>query len=216
MSTTFQQLALAQQQQQQQPSPAMHTLPRPSSTSAPAQSSSLNSSSSAGPGAPYSASPTPSYSLPSTGGTGGANIMPTSTAPCPPAALNSKFLPYAIPVGGGGCPHPAAVPINGSSHGNSYLQPSFYPAMPAPSSAPRSTSTSNGSLGGGQHPTPRLWQQQPQQHLPQQQAPPSSYSVATPPVAAAQPWGCAVCTYVHEGVEAEFLSCALCGTPKCE
>ena len=27
-------------------------------------------------------------------------------------------------------------------------------------------------------------------------------------------WSCGVCTYCHEGEEAQFLQCAICGTPR--
>ena len=37
---------------------------------------------------------------------------------------------------------------------------------------------------------------------------------AAPVAAAAAGWSCKVCTYQHEGSEAQFLSCAMCGTPQ--
>ena len=39
---------------------------------------------------------------------------------------------------------------------------------------------------------------------------------AAVPTAAAGPvgWECAGCTYVHEGLERDFLACALCGRQK--
>eukprot|EP00967_Tisochrysis_lutea_P116406 scaffold187458_cov15-Tisochrysis_lutea.AAC.1 len=65
--------------------------------------------------------------------------------------------------------------------------PVSYPSLPPTAMAPRSSSV----------PQPPV---------------PTAARVVAPPRPPAQPWGCKVCTYMHEGAEAEFLSCALCGT----
>jgi rubrerythrin len=54
-------------------------------------------------------------------------------------------------------------------------------------------------------------QQQQQRSLP---PPPARTAAASDDAAASVPWTCAVCTYQHEGLESNFLSCAMCGTPR--
>ena len=46
------------------------------------------------------------------------------------------------------------------------------------------------------------------------QAAPGVAAAAAPAANGSSSWQCALCTFVHQGTDALFLSCAMCGTPK--
>lgn len=90
------------------------------------------------------------------------------------------------------------------------LTPAAWAHVPA--SRPQAPSQQHHSVYSVQQQQVFSMQQQQQQVVSVQQ--PTATSPATVPAADDQPWQCSVCTYQHEGPEVQFLSCAVCGSPR--
>ena len=169
------------------------------------------------------------------GGSSGV-FLAGPTTPLPPQHSTPSFVPtpqQLLPqLLGAGAPRPAVVAAapqqqqpaatgNGFSNLSSMLAELTATAAPPPARpAYRPPSAYCPPLGTAAPPAPSPAARFPMPgpaHPAAAPPPPAqrfAAAAAAPPPASATAWDCGLCSYRHEGAEAQFLACAMCGTPQ--